>query len=417
MFVALLLPNLFAFSQSELEKQFYNGEYQKVLSVIEPKIENNTALENEYMLAAKCYLSAYRHHDAATCFKNILEKNPGHSTAREGLADIQSTLGHEKEALRNYSQLPIPAKNDSLRIGGKKASVLMDMYHYNKAAGIYERLMEVDTANVYFFRRLMTAKYKQKQYLKVVGLYLDSTMCESCKTDKEVRMMVADSYHKFGGYQQSLQLVNELLQQDSTYIPALSKAAHIYFSTYKNYEDAVVLYRRLNELEKGSDPFHLRNQAICEYFTGNYAIAAPLLDSLISEISNDAFIPFYAGLAYKELREFDKSLELLQLASEIVIPAYTGDIYHHLGRAYASRRELKKAIETYKKVREYAPSNYQVLYDIAVTYEEYNLNRTLALGYYELFLDACSNIKSTSYKYAKNRVKQIKEDLFFAGEE
>lgn len=293
----------------------------------------------------------------------------------------------------------------------------MDLYQYDNAAGVYGNLMEIDTANVFFFRRLMAAKYKQKQYLKVIEQYLDTTFCQTCKTDKEVKMMVADSYNKFGDYKHSLQLVNELLQQDSTYIPALSKAAHIYFSTYKNYQDAVVLYRKLNKLEKNSDPFHLRNQAICEYFTGNYEVAAPLLDSLISEISNDAFIPFYAGLAYKELREFDKSLEMLDLASKIVIPAYTGDIFHHLGRAYASRRDLKKAIETYKKVQGYDPSNYQVLYDIAVTYEEYNLNRTLALAYYELFLNECPNVKSSNYQYAQNRVKRIKEDLFFAGEE
>jgi tetratricopeptide (TPR) repeat protein len=311
----------------------------------------------------------------------------------------------------------MPAKHDSLRIGGKKASVLMDLYQYEDAAGMYSELLELDTANVFFFRRLMAAKYKQKQYIPVVEQYVDTTLCNACKADKEVKMMAADSYSKFGDYQCALQLSNELLELDSTYIPALSKSAYIYFSTYKNYEDAVILYRKLNSLKNNPDPFHLRNQAICEYFTGNYEFAAPILDSLITEISNDAFIPFYAGLAYKELHEFDKSLELLELASEMVIPVYAADIFHHLGRSYVSQRELKKAIETYKKVQEYDPSNYQVLYDIAVTYEEYNLNRTLALGYYELFLNECPNVKSSNYQYAQNRVKRIKEELFFEGEE
>jgi tetratricopeptide (TPR) repeat protein len=417
LFLALLHQGVFSFSQSKVEKLFYNGEYEKVLSVLEPEIENKTARESEYVLAAKCYLAAYQYSDAAACFENVLDTDPENYSAREGLADIQSKLGHEKEALHNYSILAMPAKHDSLRIGGKKASALMDLYQYNDAAGIFSELLELDSANVFFFSRLMAAKYKQKQYLPVVELYIDTTVCKSCKADKEVKMMVADSYSKFGDYKHSLELLNELLEQDSTYIPALSKTAYIYFSTYKNYEDAVVLYRRLNGLKNYANPFHLRNQAICEYFTGNYDVAAPVLDSLITEISNDAFIPFYAGLAYKELREFDKSLELLELASKIVIPVYTGDIFHHLGRAYASRREFEKAIRTYKKVLEYDPANYHVLYDIAVTYEEYNLNRTMALGYYELFIDACTNVKSSNYQYAQNRVKRIKEELFFEGEE
>jgi len=57
----------------------------------------------------------------------------------------------------------------------------------------------------------------------------------------------------------------------------------------------------------------------------------------------------------------------------------------------------------------------QVLYDIAVTYEEYKLNRTMALAYYKLFLNACPDTKSSNYRYAQNRVQQINEELFFMG--
>ena len=76
---------------------------------------------------------------------------------------------------------------------------------------------------------------------------------------------------------------------------------------------------------------------------------------------------------------------------------------------------FEKAIATYMKVREYDPSNFQVLYDIAVTYEEYSLNRTIALTYYEKFVVECTNERSADLKYAQNRIKLIKEELFFEG--
>jgi tetratricopeptide (TPR) repeat protein len=415
--LGFLFASLWVFPQHRIEKLFYENNYEAVLSVLAPKVNENKAGESELIMAAKCYLAAFQYTDAAGCFEKILEKNTENSIAREGLADIQTTLNFKKEALQNYSLLPMPSKYDSLRIIGKKASVFLDLNYYEDAADLYTQLFTLDSANVFFFRRLMLARYKQKQYLPVVKLYVDTLNSAECKADKDVKMMAADSYSKFGDYIHSLELLDEIFKLDSTYIPALSKAAYIHFSTYKNYQDAVVLYRKLNKLENAADPFHLRNQAICEYFTGNSELAAPMLDSLITEISNDAFIPFYAGLAYKKNREFDKSLEMLELATQIVIPVYAGDIFHHLGRAYASQREFEKAIETYKKVLEYDSANYQVLYDIAVTYEEYSLNRSVALGYYKLYLDGCPNVRAPDYTYAENRVKRIKEELFFDGQD
>lgn len=415
--LGFLLASNWVFPQHRIEKLFYENDYEAVLSVLAPKVNDNKAGENELMMAAKCYLAAFQYPDAALCFEKILAKNSENIQAREGLADVQVTIGLKTEALQHYALLPLSSKFDSLRVLGKKASVLMDVNNYDEAAGLYAQLLTLDSANVFFCRRLMMARYKQKQYLSVIEHYIDTSLCAECKAEVEVKMMAADSHSKFGDYIHSLELLYEILENDSIYIPALSKAANIHFSTYKNYEDAVVLYRKINQLESKSNPFHLRNQAICEYFTGNSGLAASMLDSLIIEIQNDAFIPFYAGLAYKNIREFDKSLEMLKLATEMVIPAYAGDIFHHLGRAYSSQREFEKAIETYKKVLEYDASNYQVLYDLAVSYEEYNLNRSVALGYYKLYLDACPNVKAPDYRYAENRVKRINEELFFEGED
>jgi tetratricopeptide (TPR) repeat protein len=413
--LGFLLIGLFVYPQHKIEKLFYDNDHESVLLILTPKVNENKADEGELLMAAKSNLAVFQYSEAANCFRKILAKNSGNSVAREGLADVQKTLGLKNEALQNYSFLPMYSKYDSMRILGKKAAVLMDINKYENAAGLYAQLLTLDSANVFFYSRLMMARYKQKQYLSVIEHYTDTSLCAECKAEAEVKMMVADSYSKIGDYIHSLELLYAILENDSTYIPALSKAAYIQFSTYKNYQDAVVLYRKLNRLENELDPFHLRNQAICEYFTGNSELAAPMLDSLVTEIQNDAFIPFYAGLAYKNIREFDKSLEMLKLASEIVIPAYTGDIFHHLGRAYASHRELERAIEIYKKVQEYDSANYQVLYDIAVTYEEYKLNRTMALAYYKLFLNACPDTKSSNYRYAQNRVQQINEELFFMG--
>jgi tetratricopeptide (TPR) repeat protein len=97
----------------------------------------------------------------------------------------------------------------------------------------------------------------------------------------------------------------------------------------------------------------------------------------------------------------------------LVLPPYTADFYHHLGRTYSAKRMYPEALEAYQAVLEYDAENVQVLYDIAITHEEYNRNQTVALTYYQQFLQASQGKSTPDVTYAENRVKRIKEELFF----
>jgi len=63
------------------------------------------------------------------------------------------------------------------------------------------------------------------------------------------------------------------------------------------------------------------------------------------------------------------------------------------------------------------PENYLVLYDIATTHEEISLNRKVAFGFYEQFLEKCPNRSSAEAMYAASRMVAIKEKFFHDGEQ
>jgi hypothetical protein len=65
-----------------------------------------------------------------------------------------------------------------------------------------------------------------------------------------------------------------------------------------------------------------------------------------------------------------------------------------------------------QKVNELDPSQHEVLFEIATTYEEYNNNKTLALNYYRLYLKEVGE-SGLNVEYALNRITRIKEDMFF----
>jgi len=154
---------------------------------------------------------------------------------------------------------------------------------------------------------------------------------------------------------------------------------------------------------------------ICEFFTGKPEHAAQLLDSLSDQINDDPMIPFYAGLSYKRLGKVDEALIFLQRAATVAVPAYVADIYHHLGRTYSQKRMFDDALDAYFKVREIDSSNYYVLFDIAIAYEESKRDIMAALPYYELYVKKTTNTNAADYEYAKNRIERIKEQLFFEG--
>lgn len=412
-FLLVLIVANVALAQSQEEKLFYAGKYNEALSLILQKIDNGKADAADYSLAATISKQNFDYDKSIYYYENAVNLAPENINYTEGLADAYLSIGKRKDALSYYLNASQKSTNN-VRIYGKIAGVYMDLNNYTEAEKRYSELYSADSSNIYFMRKLMQARYKLQRYSYVIDVERDNLFFP--EDNAEMLMLVADSYYKLNNNINAVITINQILAIDSTYLPALSKIAYIYFNAYRNYENADIFYKKLNSLELYKDPFHLKNYAICEYFTGNHEYAAKVLDSLTAVLEDDHFVSFYAGLSYKKLGNTEKSFEFLLKASTMVIPGYAGDVFHHLGRSYASKREFEQAIATYKKVREFAPRNYQVLYDIAVTYEEWNLNRTQALVYYEQFVKECSNKRSVDLKYAENRIKLIKEELFFNGE-
>jgi tetratricopeptide (TPR) repeat protein len=401
------------YAQTKAEKLFFKGDYAEALILLEEKIVDNKAQLADYQMAASCYLQQFNVSGAIQCYRQGLYQYPKAAELDEGLSDALLNLGYKEEALKGYERL-FRADSSNVRIKGKLAGVLTDMNRFREALDHYQELYTADSANVYFMRKLMQVRYKLQEYHLVIATAENNPFFPV--QNKELLMLIADSHTRINQNPEAVDVLTMILQQDSLYLPALNKLGFIHFGTYRNYEDAVPLYRMVNHLEAYSDPFHLKNLAICEYFTGNQEYSAPILDSLIKELENDPFVPFYAGLSYQKLGEPDKALDRLKIAAEKVIPDFAADVYHHLGRAYAAKRMFEEALAVYQRVRDLDSTNYQVLYDMAITYEEWNLNRTMALGFYQQYVKECTNPRSVDLRYAENRIKLIKEELFFEGE-
>lgn len=398
-------------AQTKIEKAMFNGNYKEALLLLEAKKKHTELSASDYLKTAQCYSAIFDFVNAINFFQKTLAADSTNNTAYEGLADASINLGLKKNALIAYNYI-LATDSLNVRIFGKKAALLYDLGRYNEAEILYNKLLSEHGHNRFFYRKYLLALHKQQKFVEILKIY--EAAPDKALPDIDVCMLVADTYQRIGDNIKALNQIYAILQTDSLFAPALNRAGLIHFSGYRNYNDAAKYYHRLYKINPNMEATSLRNLAICEYFNGKQEFAAHILDSLLIELISDPMVPFYAGLSYRKLGNVDRALEFLELAAGMLsMPPYTSDFYHHLGRAYQSKRMYPEALEAYQTVLEYDAENVQVLYDIAITHEEYTRNHSLALTYYQQFIEASKGKSTPDVTYAENRVKRIKEELFF----
>jgi tetratricopeptide (TPR) repeat protein len=185
-----------------------------------------------------------------------------------------------------------------------------------------------------------------------------------------------------------------------------------YFFDIKGYVMAKKDYE--NYFKAGGDSLYpiLMNYGISNYFALYYEDGISILKKCLSQTANDPYVLFYLSLCYKKLNEFVVSEELMNAAIEAATPAYLPEMYHHLGQIFGQQRKFKESIAALQKANELDPTNAEVLFEIATTYEEYNSNKALALNYYRLYLKEAGE-SGNNVNYALTRITRIKEEMFF----
>lgn len=403
-------PSLLA--QSDIEKSFYAGEYEQVIGLVRQQVNQGQAGTDDLVLGAQGASQLFDFSTAIQFWQMVLDVDSTHARAIEGIADGYNNLGNYRQALAYYCRI-LPADTVGVAFWGKFAGVLTNLEMDKQVVPIYEKLLQVDSLNLFLMRKLAAARYTLKDYNGAVDCLIKYRKLNP--TDLTMGLALATSYQRMEKNNEAVLVLEELLLSDSTLLAPLNKLAYIHYNNLKNYEKAVVLYRKVNQMEGHTDPIHLINQGVCEYFVGNHAFSAKLLDSMAYVNASDPIVWFYAGMSYRKLGDIDQALSYLQTAAKFSIPIYAADMFHHLGRVYSLKRMFQEAITAYEKTREIDPGNSLVLYDLALAYEEMSRNSTMALAYYQQFTTETAVKGSAEYQYAVDRIKKIKEEQFFEG--
>jgi tetratricopeptide (TPR) repeat protein len=396
-----------SFSQEKIDLLILNKKYEEALQQIDKRIEKQPD-GTLYYKKGLVLNSMQKFQEAVSAFSLALEFEPKNSDILVELADALSTLGNYHDANPFYEKAA-RLQSQNLTISAKLGRNYIQLDKYQKAYTVFEHVFHNDSTNTYWNKQLAFCAHQIGKKEQAISLY-----------EKGIQMNPRDYTSWFNLirlYQQKEQFGKalEIIEKGIENFPGdagfYQQQANQLFGN-KQYDVASGAYE--NYFEAGGDSLFkvLLNYGISLYFSGNQNKAIEMLNICASQVANDPFVLFYLSLSYKKLAQYEVSEAFMNAAIESATPAYLPEMYHHLGQIFGQQRKFEESVIALKKANELDPTNHEVLFEIATTYEEFNSNKTLALNYYTIYLKEAGE-SARNVNYALDRINKIKEDLFF----
>lgn len=400
--VSILVGVISSGNSQDLEFLLWKGDNQSVISHLEPPYKNGNLDPEKSILLALAYSAEKNYTKSLQILESLTENAKVLRHKAECLTSLGNYIDASKILKKIYEDEP-----DNTDNAAKLGKIYLNIKENEKAAKVFEKLSNSDTTNVFYLRNYAIACHRSGHKREAAEQYEKVLMLN--KRDLSSILNLASIYQSANQLEKAFQVVRRGRIEFRENILLKKKFAELMF-LLKNYKMAEPLYARIMRLDSS---FVVRkNYAICLYFNKGYEESLVHFDKLFFKNPNDPFVVFYYGLSLKKLERFEESEKYINMAIEIATPYYLTGFYHHLADNYRKAKKYKECIECYKKILELDSTKHEVYYDLATTYEEYNSNYTLALGYYREFLKNCSNCDEKSINYASERIKRIKEEIF-----
>lgn len=408
LFLTVLTVSFFTgFPQENIDLLILSREYEKAVQQIDKTLLRYQEA-SLYFKKGLVLNSMQQYQQAASAFSTALQLDPENPEIQIEMADVFTVMGNFHDATSLYEKAA-RLNPGNLLIRGKLGRNYIQLDKFQKAYSVFEKIVQEDSTNVFWNKQFAFCSHQIGKTAQAINWY-----------EKVILANPGDYSSWFNLirlYQQTEKLgkAMEFTEKGLEYFPGDAgfyelKAMQLFAN--KQYDEARKAYE--NYFIAGGDSLYkvLLNYGIGLYFTGNENKAIEMLNICSSRVANDPFALFYLSLSYKKLAQYDVAEAFMNVAIEAATPYYLPEMYHHLGQIFGQQRKFEQSIVALKKANELDPENHEVLFEIATTYEEFNSNKTLALNYYNIYLKEAGE-SARNVSYALDRIKKIKEDLFF----
>jgi tetratricopeptide (TPR) repeat protein len=395
------------FSQEKIDLLILNKNYKEAIIQIEQQINQNPTADL-YFKKGLILSSLQNYQDAVKVFSEALKLQPDNPEIISEMAEDLSILGNNKDAITYYKKA-VNLEPSNLTIKAKLGRVYISKKEIKLAYDLFAEIYATDSNNVYWNKQFAYCSFQVGKRKQAIHLY--ERVLEANPRDYGTYSNLIHTYNREKEPNQILSVIDKGLIQFPGDAELILERANFYFRS-RNYEPAMKNFEAYFAASGDSIYEIVLNYAISSYFSKDEIKAMKTLGNLYQANPNDLFVMYYMSLCYKKMADYENAEKYMQWAIDLTVPDYVSDMYHNLGQIYGQQRKFAESIAALQKANELDPTNTEVLFEIATTFEEYNSNKTLALNYYRLYLKEAGE-GGNNVDYALTRISRIKEEMFF----
>ena len=407
LFIAFSIISNISFAQQEIDILILNKNYGEALIQIEKQIGEN-ANADLYFKKGFILSSLQNYQDAVKAFSEALQLQPENPEILSEMAEDLSILGNNKDAISYYKRA-IKLDTTNLALKAKLGRVYISKKEIKPAYDLFTEVYATDSNNVYWNKQFAYCSFQVGKRKQAIHLY--EKVLEANSRDYGTYSNLIHTYNREKEPNQILSVIDKGLIQFPGDAELILERANFYFRS-RNYEPAMKNFEAYFAASGDSIYEIVLNHAISSYFSKDETKAMKILENLYQANPNDLFVMYYMSLCYKKMADYENAEKYMQWAIDLTVPDYVSDMYHNLGQIYGQQRKFAESIAVLQKANELDPTNAEVLFEIATTFEEYNSNKTMALNYYRLYLKEAGE-GGNNVDYALTRISRIKEEMFF----
>lgn len=160
-----------------------------------------------------------------------------------------------------------------------------------------------------------------------------------------------------------------------------------------------------------ANAYLLKLIGICHYELGAFDKSETFLSQSILFDGGDPVAFHYLGKSAMETGDHLRAVDCFNVAIKRSQPSFIDDLYIKMAQCYEKEEKPILAIRACRKGLEVSPENPHLIYLLANIYDDYYLDKSVALAHYEKVAGA--QIGDEVDKYVMHRIETIKQDLHF----
>ncbi len=394
-------------------RHYISSRYDSAYAALTNDLKRNPDDAERLFFLGKTCLVLGQPERARSAFQRAQGLNPADARIKEGLAHAFEEQGMTGEAIDMYRTLA-RQHPERTHVHLKLASLLMKQRDYGSAVSVLRPFMSSvpmnPAASALLARAyIKTAVCDSAVMAATLGMAGDSTSFPVCLNLGIALYM-----------QKSFESAATALEQ-SAKLSSLSDEPRYYLGqTYlelERFDEAIQQFKECADRRGSYMMKALQTLTIIQYQQGRLDECIQSANSFLEHRGDEykALVSLYKARALSDLERFNEAGAQFETTRNLSDAPFVRSILFYHALNHFMQNEYPEAIKMYRRVITLDPKSIHAYYNLALVYDDYYADKTVAIQAYEKFLSVAGNTPRARklVDAARQRLRTLREKHFF----